>query len=102
METIVKIWWDEPKHQEWLCAENIQVALEQHCKNTRFKVTELKPINTDLIIEVAEKLYYDINPKSKMDVPSIFYERVENEFKKWSESRVNISFYDHCKQLLKQ
>ena len=38
METIVKIKWNKPAEQQWLCPENIQVALEQHCKNTKFDV----------------------------------------------------------------
>lgn len=33
--------------------------------------------NINDIITVAEKLYYETNPESKMDVPSSVYERVE-------------------------
>ena len=41
MKTIVVIEWDEPAEQDWLCDANIQIALEQHCKNTKFKVKDL-------------------------------------------------------------
>ena len=40
MKTIVVIEWDTPKEQDWLCADNIAVALSEHCKNTKFKVKE--------------------------------------------------------------
>ncbi len=42
METVVKINWNEPKEQNWLCADNINIALSTHCKNTKFQVKELK------------------------------------------------------------
>ena len=42
METIVKINWDKPKEQDWLCADNINIALRSHCKNTKFEVKDLK------------------------------------------------------------
>lgn len=41
METIVKITWDKPEEQQWLCADNIKIALSQHCKNTKFEVVEI-------------------------------------------------------------
>ena len=41
METTVKITWDNPKEQQWLCADNIKIALSQHCKNTKFEVIEI-------------------------------------------------------------
>ncbi len=43
METIVKITWDEPQMKEWLCADNIQIALSAYCKNTRFEVKDIEP-----------------------------------------------------------
>ena len=42
METIVKIKWDFPEEQNWLCDKNIETALSQHCENTNFNVTDLK------------------------------------------------------------
>ena len=41
MEITVKITWDNPKEQQWLCADNIKIALSQHCKNTKFEVIEI-------------------------------------------------------------
>ena len=41
METIVKINWDKPEDQDWLCVDNINIALETYCKNTKFETKEL-------------------------------------------------------------
>jgi len=52
METIVKITWDEPQMQEWLCADNIKIALSAYCKNTNFDVKEIeieKPFNDEIM-----------------------------------------------------
>ena len=42
MEIVVKIEWDKPKEQQWLNPDNISLALHAYCKNTKFKVRELK------------------------------------------------------------
>lgn len=57
-------------------------------------------MNTTEIIECGDKLYYDINPDSKKDVPSIFYERLEKEWVKWKDSGSQLSFYEWCKAQL--
>jgi len=44
-KTIVKIEWDKPSDEDWLCADNICIALNAYCKNTKFKVTKLKENN---------------------------------------------------------
>ena len=44
METIVKIKWDKPEEQAWLCDLNIQQALRTHCTNTKFEVKDLKEL----------------------------------------------------------
>lgn len=44
METIVKITWDKPQIQEWLCADNIKIALSSYCKNTKFDVKDIDSI----------------------------------------------------------
>jgi len=49
METIVKITWDEPKQQDWLCADNISLALHTYCKNTKFKVEEVSIPLSELV-----------------------------------------------------
>ena len=43
MKTKVEIKWDKPKDKNWLCAENIKLALEKYCRNTKFEVREIKP-----------------------------------------------------------
>lgn len=35
----VTIEWDQPTDPYWLNPDNVKVALEQHCPNTRFQVT---------------------------------------------------------------
>jgi len=47
MEAKVSIKWNEPKDQDWLCPQNIEIALSAYCKNTKFEVTEIEalPIN---------------------------------------------------------
>jgi hypothetical protein len=57
----------------------------------------MKP-NYGEVVECGDKLYYDINPDSKMDVPSFFYERLEEEWLKWKKSSSALSFYDYCKK----
>jgi hypothetical protein len=64
------------------------------------KSTEIIPFDKiGDVVECGNKLYYNLNPNSKMDVPSYFYERLEPEWDKWVESKecFNISFYDYCK-----
>jgi hypothetical protein len=41
MDTLVKITWDQPEEQNWLCADNIKIALSAYCKNTKFDVEDL-------------------------------------------------------------
>ena len=55
----------------------------------------------DDILKTANKFYYEINPDSKMDVPSYFYELVEIEYRKWAISNPTVDFYDYCKSMLK-
>lgn len=60
-------------------------------------------------IETGNKLYYVINPNSKMDVPSFFYERLEKEYDKWGAymdgfsiiEKSDLSFYDYCLKKMK-
>ena len=58
-------------------------------------------VNISEVIKCGDKLYYDINPKSKMDVPSYFYQRLEKEWVIWKEEGNNIPFYDFCKKRIK-
>lgn len=50
------------------------------------------------IIEVAEKLYYEANPSTKMDVPSFAYEKVEEANKRRIKAQSELSLYDWCKK----
>ena len=38
METTVIITRDTPEDENWLCPENIEIALRAYCPNTNFKV----------------------------------------------------------------
>jgi len=50
------------------------------------------------IIKVAEILYYEANPSTKMDVPSYAYEQVESANRRRKKAQSNLSLYDWCKQ----
>ena len=50
METIVKIIWDKPDEQNWLCADNIKYCLQKTCKNTKFEVECLDKFKKDIAI----------------------------------------------------
>ena len=51
----------------------------------------------DEIIKVAEKLYYEANLNTKMDVPNFCYEAVENANKKRIEANSKMNLYNWCK-----
>ena len=57
-------------------------------------------VNFGDVITCGNKLYYDINPNSKTNVPSYFYERLEKEWIEWKKSESARSFYDFCKAQL--
>jgi predicted amidophosphoribosyltransferase len=50
------------------------------------------------VIPVAEKLYYEANPDTKMDVPSSVYEKVEVWAKKWMLDTEGLSLYAWIKK----
>lgn len=49
------------------------------------------------VITVAEKLYYEANPTTKMDVPSFAYEQVEAANRRRKAANSELSLYDWCK-----
>jgi hypothetical protein len=53
------------------------------------------------VIEVAEKLYYEANPNSKMDVPSFVYEKIEAQDRKRIAAESDLNLYDWCKTNMK-
>jgi hypothetical protein len=55
-------------------------------------------MNNNNLVQVAEKLYREMNPESKMDVPSFAYEIVEKWRIEWLQSNQDISLYDWIKQ----
>ena len=55
-------------------------------------------INYNEVVACGNKLYYDINPNSVTDVPSLFYERLESEWRKWKQDEGGMSFYEYCKR----
>lgn len=69
METIVKIKWDEPSDKNWLCPDNIKIALSAYCPNTNFEVGE---VDSNLL---------DPQVKSVNDVIKIIDEFIESDKK---------------------
>lgn len=45
MITTVEIEWDAPVDELWLCPDNIKLALEACCANTKFKVKRVEVIS---------------------------------------------------------
>lgn len=43
----VEIKWDRPKEKIWLNRFNIETALNNYCKNTKFEVQEIKGEKTN-------------------------------------------------------
>tara|TARA_R110002110_G_scaffold154720_1_gene348714 strand:- start:348 stop:518 length:171 start_codon:yes stop_codon:yes gene_type:complete len=50
------------------------------------------------VIKVAEKLYKEANPNTRIDIPSFAYEKVESMNKKRMEALSKLSLYDWCKK----
>lgn len=55
-------------------------------------------INENNLAQVAELLYYEKNPDTKMDVPSFAYELVEKWRIEWLQSNQDISLYNWIKE----
>ena len=47
-------------------------------------------------MEVAEKLYYHINPTSTMCVPNCMYISTEKWYHEWSNTNTDLSLFDWC------
>jgi hypothetical protein len=54
----------------------------------------MKPKNPNDLNEVAEALYYEINPETKMNVPNGAYIMTEKWIKEWEESKSELDLYD--------
>ncbi len=57
-------------------------------------------MNENDVIEVAEKLYYEANPNTKMDVPSFAYEQVEKANFRRYRALSELTLYEWCKKEL--
>jgi len=57
-------------------------------------------VNISEVIKCGNKLYYDINPNSKKDVPSFFFEKLEGKYLEWVECKSELDFYEFCKKEL--
>lgn len=58
----------------------------------------MKPQNPNDLIEVAEALYYEMNPETKMSVPNGAYIMTEKWFSEWNESKSDLTLYDWIKE----
>lgn len=54
----------------------------------------MKPQNPNDLFEVANALYYEMNPKTKMCVPNSAYLMTENWLVEWEESKSKLDLYD--------
>ena len=54
----------------------------------------------DEILEVSSKLYYELNPNSKIEVPIEFQETIGTAYFKYLDSGLVISFYQYCKSVI--
>lgn len=49
MQIIVRIEWDQPSDPNWMNADNCAVALNEYCKGTKFKVSNVKNVKAEII-----------------------------------------------------
>lgn len=50
------------------------------------------------VLPVAEKLYYEANPNTRMDVPAYAYEKVEAANRRRNAANSELSLYEWCKR----
>ena len=53
----------------------------------------MEKLNTDYM-EVAERLYYHVNPDTKMDVPNSAYINTENWWREWLAEDTDKGLFD--------
>ncbi len=51
---------------------------------------------TEDYMEVAEKLYYHVNPDTKMCVPNSAYITTEKWYNEWKNIETDLSLFDWC------
>lgn len=47
-------------------------------------------------MDVAEQLYYHINPETKMNVPNTAYITTEKWYKEWLQEDTELGLFDWC------
>ena len=72
MKKIVQIRWDKPKNKNWLCDENIELVLSSYCRNTKFKVKEVFPLN---VSEKERKKWRVAKSEKVSDLEVIYFEK---------------------------
>jgi hypothetical protein len=61
MTVNVSIDYDSPPEPNWLCSDNIEIALSSYCKNTKFHVTSLPFLSID---QISELVYFALGQAS--------------------------------------
>ena len=92
--------WNDNEEEDFVLLLNDLTFIEIN-KHFFENITGNIKDNMNDVIEVAEKLYYEANPDTKMDVPSFVYEAVETENKKRKEANSSMSLYHWCKSRIK-
>lgn len=72
MKTVVEIEWDITEKNHWLCPENIQIALEACCPNTKFKVKKVEVMHMLTRFSSVDELVSELEG-SKFPVVGIPY-----------------------------
>lgn len=47
-------------------------------------------------IDVAEKLYYHVNPNTRMDVPNSAYITTEKWYREWQNTETDLGLFEWC------
>ena len=55
-------------------------------------------VNITEVISCGKQLYYKINPKSTMDIPSFFFEKLEGDWLRWKNTGSELTFCEYCEK----
>mgnify|MGYP003463858646 CR=1 FL=1 len=58
--------------------------------------TSITHTKSEDYIEVAERLYYHVNPGTKMDVPNSAYITTEKWYREWLQINTELDLFDWC------
>jgi hypothetical protein len=56
----------------------------------------MEQLNSREVMDVAEKLYYHVNPTTKMDVPNTAYIVTEKWYNEYAKSNSDLPFFKWC------